>query len=65
MNGAMLGGFVVAVLVSQMEVFHRLPGTVDISLRQFGWPLVPAAALLVSWQIGRIMARRGAQQVPA
>ena len=39
MNWAMLGEFVLAVLVTQMDVFHRLLGTTDINLRQFGWAL--------------------------
>jgi len=58
MNWAMLGEFVLAVLVSQMDVFHRLLGTVDINLRQFGWALVPAVALLVLWELGKLIARR-------
>jgi len=60
MNWAMLGEFVLAVLVTQMDVFHRLLGTVDINLRQFGWALVPAVALLVLWELGKLIARRGA-----
>jgi len=60
MNWAMLGEFVVAVLVTQMDVFHRLLGTVDINLRQFGWALVPAVALLLLWELGKLIARRAA-----
>jgi Ca2+-transporting ATPase len=60
MNWAMLGEFVLAVLVSQMDVFHRLLGTVDINLRQFGWALVPAVALLLLWELGKLIARRAA-----
>ena len=58
MNWAMIGEFVLAVLVTQMDVFHRLLGTVDINLRQFGWALVPAVALLVLWELGKLIARR-------
>jgi Ca2+-transporting ATPase len=58
MNWAMLGEFVFAVLVTQMDVFHRLLGTTDINLRQFGWALVPALALLVLWELGKLIARR-------
>src|SRR5260370_17959823 len=58
MNWAMLGEFILAVLVTQMDVFHRLLGTVDINLRQFGWSLVPALALLVLWELGKLIARR-------
>jgi P-type Ca2+ transporter type 2C len=60
MNYAMLGEFVLAVLVTQMDVFHRLLGTTDINLRQFGWALIPALALLVLWELGKLIARRSA-----
>jgi len=62
MNWAMLGEFIAAVLVTQMDVFHRLLGTVDINLRQFGWALIPALALLVLWELGKLIARRSAAQ---
>jgi Ca2+-transporting ATPase len=58
MNWAMLGEFVLAVLVTQMDVFHRLLGTSDINLREFGWALVPAIALLALWELGKLIARR-------
>jgi P-type Ca2+ transporter type 2C len=58
MNWAMLGEFVVAVLVTQMDVFNRLLGTTQINLRQFGWALIPALALLVVWELGKYVARR-------
>jgi Ca2+-transporting ATPase len=60
MNWAMLGEFVLAVLVTQMDVFHRLLGTTDINLQQFGWALLPAVALLVLWEAGKLVARRWA-----
>jgi len=59
MNWAMIGEFILAVLVTQMDVFHRLLGTVDINLRQFGWALIPALALFVLWEIGKAIVRRG------
>ena len=58
MNWAMLGEFVLAVLVTQMDVFNRLLGTTQINLRQFGWALIPALALLVLWEVGKYGARR-------
>ena len=58
MNWAMLGEFVLAVLVTQMDVFNRLLGTVQINLREFGWALVPALALLALWELGKLIARR-------
>jgi len=60
MNYAMLGEFVLAVLVTQMDVFNRLLGTVQINLRQFAWAFVPAIALLVLWELGKLIARRSA-----
>ena len=58
MNYAMLGEFVLAVLITQMDVFHRLLGTTNINLRQFGWALLPAVALLILWEAGKYIARR-------
>ena len=58
MNRAMLGEFVLAVLVTQLDAFNRLLGTVQINLREFAWALVPAVALLALWELGRYMARR-------
>src|SRR5690242_13232094 len=66
MNWAMIGEFIVAVLVTQMDVFHRLLGTVDINLRQFGWALITPLALFVLWEIAKLIARRGiAGKAPA
>ena len=58
MNWAMLGEFVLAVLVTQMDVFNRLLGTTQLDLRQFGWALIPALALLLLWELGKYIARR-------
>jgi len=58
MNWAMLGEFVLAVLVTQMDVFNRLLGTTQLNLRQFGWALVPAVALFALWELGKYVARR-------
>ena len=58
MNWAALGEFVLAVLVTQMDVFHRLLGTTDINAQQFGWALLPAVALLALWELGKLLARR-------
>jgi P-type Ca2+ transporter type 2C len=62
MNYAMLGEFVLAVLVTQMDVFHCLLGTTDINLHPFGWALLPARALLVLWELGKLIARRAASR---
>jgi P-type Ca2+ transporter type 2C len=60
MNWAMLGEFILAVLVTQMDVFNRLLGTVQINLREWAWALVPALALLLLWEVGKLIARRSA-----
>ena len=58
MNWTLLGEFVLAVLVTQMDVFNRLLDTTPITLAQFGWALVPALALLVLWEPGKAVVRR-------
>ncbi|MFI8454821.1 cation-translocating P-type ATPase [Kitasatospora sp. NPDC085464] len=58
MNRAALGEFVLAVLVTQMDAFHRILGTTDINARQFGWALLAAVALLLLWELGKFLARR-------
>jgi Ca2+-transporting ATPase len=61
MNWVALGEFILAVLTTQMDVFHRLLGTTDINLQQFAWALVPAIALLALWELGKLIARRAAR----
>jgi Ca2+-transporting ATPase len=58
MNWTLLGEFVLAVLVTQMDVFNRLLDTTPITLAQFGWALVPAVTLLVVWEAGKAVVRR-------
>jgi P-type Ca2+ transporter type 2C len=58
MNRAVFGEFVLAVLVTQMDVFNRLLGTTPITMAQFGWALLPALALLLLWEAGKFAARR-------
>ncbi len=58
MNWAMLGEAVLAVLVTQLDLFNRLLGTTQLNLRQFGWALLPVIALLILWELGKLVARR-------
>jgi Ca2+-transporting ATPase len=58
MNYAMLGEFVLAVLVTQMDALRKLLGTTEINLRQFAWALVPPVALLFLWEAGKLVLRR-------
>jgi len=63
MNWALLGEFVLAVLVTQMDALRRLLGTTEINLREWAWALVPALALLLLWELGKLIARRSASRV--
>jgi Ca2+-transporting ATPase len=58
MNWAIFAEFVLAVLVTQMDVLRRLLGTTDINMREFAWALVPAIALLALWELGKLIARK-------
>ncbi|MEV7580497.1 HAD-IC family P-type ATPase [Streptomyces erythrochromogenes] len=58
MNWVALAQFVLAVLVTQMDGFQRLLGTTEIDARQFGWALLAAVALLLLWELGKLVARR-------
>jgi Ca2+-transporting ATPase len=59
MNWAALGEFALAVLVTQLDGFQRLLGTTPLNMKQFAWALVPAIALLILWELGKLLARRG------
>ncbi|MGW2111027.1 cation-translocating P-type ATPase [Streptomyces sp. NPDC001948] len=58
MNWVALTQFALAVLVTQMDGFRRILGTTQINARQFGWALLAALALLLLWELGKLLARR-------
>ncbi|MET9881695.1 HAD-IC family P-type ATPase [Streptomyces sp. NPDC006430] len=58
MNRVALVQFALTVLVTQMDGFRRLLGTTSINARQFGWALLSAFALLLLWELGKLLARR-------
>jgi Ca2+-transporting ATPase len=58
MNWAALFEFVLAVMVTQMDGFRHILGTTDLTIRQFGWALLAAVALLLLWELGKLLARR-------
>ncbi|MFD7834706.1 cation-translocating P-type ATPase [Streptomyces sp. NPDC059761] len=58
MNWVALAQFVLAVLVTQLDGFQRVLGTTQIDARQFGWALLAALALLLVWELGKLVARR-------
>jgi P-type Ca2+ transporter type 2C len=64
MNWAMLGEFILAVAVTQLDMFRRLLDTTQLNLREFGWALLPAIALLALWELGKLIARRSAAARP-
>jgi Ca2+-transporting ATPase len=63
MNRAALIEIALAVLVTQMDVFHRLLNTVDINVVQFLWAVVPAVGLLLLWELGKLIARRAGRSL--
>jgi Ca2+-transporting ATPase len=65
MNWAMLGEFILAVLVTQMDALRRLLGTTQLSMREWAWALVPTVALLALWELGKLIARGRTAATPA
>ncbi|HVB44173.1 MAG TPA: HAD-IC family P-type ATPase [Streptosporangiaceae bacterium] len=57
MNRSMLVEFVLAIFVTQLDAFRRLLGTTQINLAQWTWALVPPIALLILWELGKLIAR--------
>jgi Ca2+-transporting ATPase len=57
MNWAAIGELILAVLTTQMDGFQRILGTTAITAQQFGWALVPAVALLLLWELGKLIDR--------
>jgi Ca2+-transporting ATPase len=64
LNWTALGEFVLAVLITQMEVLRRMFGTVELSMRQWSLALVPAVLLLFLWELGKLIARRETAEAP-
>lgn len=58
MNWVALAQFLLAVAVTQLDGFRRILGTTAIDARQFGWALLAALALLLVWELGKLLARR-------
>ncbi|NKQ52341.1 HAD-IC family P-type ATPase [Amycolatopsis sp. K13G38] len=64
MNRALIGEFVLAVAVVEMDLFHRLLGTVDLTVAQFALAVVPAVGLLALWELGKLIARSTHRATP-
>ncbi|MFB6703268.1 cation-translocating P-type ATPase [Streptomyces sp. NPDC056333] len=58
MNWVALAQLVLAVAVTQLDGFRHILGTTEINARQFGWALLTALALLLVWELGKLLARR-------
>jgi Ca2+-transporting ATPase len=58
MNRAIVGEFFLAILTTQMDALRHLLDTTQLTLRQFGWALIPAIGLLLLWEAGKFIARR-------
>ncbi|MFD9455692.1 cation-translocating P-type ATPase [Streptomyces sp. NPDC059985] len=58
MNWVALAQLVLSVLVTQMDGFQRVLGTTEIDAGQFGWALAAPVALLLAWELGKLVARR-------
>ena len=63
LNWTILAEVVLAVLITQMDVMRRVFGTQQLTLGQWALSLAPAIALFFLWELGKLIARRGAQPV--
>ncbi len=61
MNWTAVGEIALAVMVTQMDLFNRLLGTVPLKAGQFGLALASAVLLLALWELGKLIARRRTQ----
>ena len=58
LNWTGVAELVLAVLITQLEVFRRLFATVDLTLDQWALSLLPAVLLVFAWELGKLIARR-------
>ena len=61
LNWTALAEIVLAVLITQMDVLRRIFGTEQLTGEQWLLALVPAVALFFLWELGKLVARRGAE----
>ena len=61
LNWTVLAEIVLAVLITQMDVMRRIFGTEQLTGEQWLLALVPAIALFFLWELGKLIARRGAE----
>jgi len=58
LNWTAVAELVLAVLITQWEVLRRLFGTVELTLGQWALALAPAVALVLLWELGKLITRR-------
>jgi P-type Ca2+ transporter type 2C len=58
MNWTAAAELVLAVMITQMDLFNRLLKTTPLTSPQFGLSVGSAVLLLVLWEIGKLIARR-------
>jgi Ca2+-transporting ATPase len=58
MNWIALVELLLAVAVTQMDLFNRLLDTTPLRAGQFGLALASAVLLLAVWELGKLIARR-------
>ncbi len=61
MNWTALVEIVLAILITQFDVLRRLLGTTELTTAQWSLALVPAVGLFLLWELGKVIARRGAK----
>ena len=65
LNWTAVAELVLAVLITQLEVLRRMFGTVELTLAQWTLALVPAVVLILLWELGKLIARRGTHNTPS
>jgi Ca2+-transporting ATPase len=60
MNWAAVGEFVLAVLVTQTDALRRILDTVELSMDEWRWALIPPLLLLALWELAKFFVRRSA-----
>jgi Ca2+-transporting ATPase len=61
LNWTVLAEIVLAVLITQMDVMRRIFGTEQLTGEQWLLALAPAVALFFLWELGKLIARHGAE----
>jgi Ca2+-transporting ATPase len=64
MNWISLFEVVLLILVVAFDLFNRLLGTASLTSTQWGLALAPAGALLLLWELGKLIARRSKGGAP-